>query len=741
MMKTKWTKYFLNWNNIRHKVIYFSFFCLSFAVFSSITSYSYVLYLYFNRGRLTWALASTLVLLSLLASSYVFSKINYQNRLKPTLLKILGFASLAFYSLLLVGVVRFGLYEYILFSLDSVCSIIISAILCFISSFFFTAIFFIGLSCLSDKSQDKTCVLDCLSVVLLAGLVFSLLASNWLFVSDLSLNLIIAAIIGIIASCLLVNNSLIGSVNQALSLQGILLYFQHKMTQLKPFVNLTYAPVTKDKHLLKTAIILFIATVGLFVFRLSKITNHDVGYFIYKASLILKGQSLYTDFIDLNPPMTWGLNILSQLLFTPLSINLEVSWILFWCCVFFTTLLLSFYIMRDFLTHRASLVFLCFLFLVFGFLYPYSFAQREHFFTLFCMPYIFLFIKSQQGLPSGHILSIAVGFLCFLGIAIKPYFYILLLCMLVYNRINTKSWGFKGSGFLTILICSILYFLSIVWFFPTYLNELMPIALSTHSSWKKSGYYLISFENIFVIISFVSISLFVLCKGKEFRITKSIIPMAFSGLMIYFLQGIGWSYHFMPFIFFMMILLFVFLLEVLYIQKITASSIAFYKMFAILLISFYMVFVNFVIRSEKQAMSHYIEQIKHKKSILKSYQVKSFYSLSAIINYTYPLALQVKSSTYQSPFWFIPYLLENTHLKDTSSYKKINTIQQNSIIRELIQTNPDIIFYVENTGKFDVMELFKGHAVFFEILNKYKKINRKTKTGVEIQFYEKIKKF
>ena len=741
MMKTKWTKYFLNWNNIRHKVIYFSFFCLSFAVFSSITSYSYVFYLYFNRGRLTWALASTLVLLSLLASSYVFSKINYQNRLKPTLLKILGFASLAFYSLLLVGVVRFGLYENVLSSLDSVFPIIISVFLCVISSFFFTAILFIGLSCLSDKSQDKTCVLDCLSVVLLAGLVFSLLASNWLFVSDLSLNLIIAAIIGIIASCLLVNNSLIGSVNQALSLQGILLYFQFKMKQLKPFVNLTHAPVTKDKHLLKTAIILFIATVGLFVFRLSKITNHDVGYFIYKASLILKGQSLYTDFIDLNPPMIWGLNILSQFLFTPLSINLEVSWILFWCCVFFTTLLLSFYIMRDFLTHRVSLVFLCFLFLVFGFLYPYSFAQREHFFTLFCLPYIFLFIKSQQGLSSGRVLSIASGLLFFVGVSLKPYFYILPFCMFVYNWINTKSWRVKDPGFLIFCIVSVFYILSIALFFPIYFKEIVPIALSTYSYWKEPEWYLTSFENIFAILSFVSISIFVLRKGKEFRITKSIIPMAFSGLIIYFLQGIGWSYHFMPFIFFMMILLFVFLLKVLYIQKITASSFAFYGMFVMLLISFCMVFVNFAIRSEKQAMSHCIEQIKYKKSILKSYQAKSFYSLSIGIGYTYPLALQVKSSTYRSPFWFIPYLLENTHLKNTSFYKKINAIQQNAIIREIIQTNPDIIFYTKNKGKFDVMEFFKGHAVLFEILNKYKKINRKTKTGIEIQSYEKIKKF
>jgi hypothetical protein len=221
---------------------------------------------------------------------------------------------------------------------------------------------------------------------------------------------------------------------------------------------------------------------------LSPPLNHDVAAVLNFTERWIAGERLYSQLIDVNPPLIFVLNLIPGYLaeFTPLD---GVSALLF-CLVALAGLCwwLSLRLregMAEGPVERAALAALVPLVLV---LPGYDFGQREVLMATVAIPYAVLAARRMLELPTSRRMTFGVSLLAALGFALKPHFLgvpllveaAVLLRPLAVGGFGRGAWrralaGLKDPVPWTMAGIWLLYLASIPLFFPDFFGHVVPL--------------------------------------------------------------------------------------------------------------------------------------------------------------------------------------------------------------------------------------------------------------------------
>jgi hypothetical protein len=294
------------------------------------------------------------------------------------------------------------------------------------------------------------------------------------------------------------------------------------------------------------AAVLVLGAIPAFTSRLQP----DTAWLLYAAEHMLDGARPYVDLVEINPPLILWLDALpvmiarivglpSALVFNTMVLALVLLSTV-WCERLLEYLLPT----RIALRHYVAL-------LILFALAPLSrgdFGQREHLFVALAMPYILLTAVRTDGLSVGRWHALCVGAAAGLGIALKPYFMLLWVCLEAAvllagpkrrPRFREESLAVVGVG--------VVYILSVVEWTPEYFQVVRTMAGPYYTFLSNSLQTTALLGDGAQLPIIAMLAYFTLRADTERRFLWSVLAWATSALWLAaVLQHKGWRYHFYP---------------------------------------------------------------------------------------------------------------------------------------------------------------------------------------------------
>lgn len=301
---------------------------------------------------------------------------------------------------------------------------------------------------------------------------------------------------------------------------------------------------------------LFFAFLMWFLTTSYHVWGPDPAMYLQTAKLILNGAKPYIDFIDINPPLIMYMSIIPVSLANMFGISefftLAFSTI---ALIVICAALLQNVIRASRLFSQKEAVFIDNSFLLVSTIIAlmYCFSQREHLFFICFFPYLFL--RIFRGFESPHFSKatvISIGLLCGLMSALKPHFFLIILCFeLFLFCLDQKKYSFKQPECLCIVLVNVIYALHFL-LLPAdvraaFFGELVPMVLKYYNSMDTTSRDMLKYLRLFVLqCVFIYGFIFILWPHLTDlfkRILKCITFVGLVALILYVLQHKGWPYQ------------------------------------------------------------------------------------------------------------------------------------------------------------------------------------------------------
>ncbi|MFC0409312.1 DUF2339 domain-containing protein [Roseomonas elaeocarpi] len=216
--------------------------------------------------------------------------------------------------------------------------------------------------------------------------------------------------------------------------------------------------------------VLFLATV------LSPPLNHDVAAVLNFSERWLAGEHLYTELIDVNPPLIFVLNLVPAAIAAWTPIGSVAALQLCLVALAGLSLWLCARLRRDRVEGVAEAAVLSALLPLAAVVSGYDFGQREVLMATLALPYAILAARRADGVPTAPRLRLGVAVIAALGFALKPHF--LAVPALVEAALLLRQGprrGFRDPVPWVMAGVWLLYLLSIPVLFPAYLGYVVPL--------------------------------------------------------------------------------------------------------------------------------------------------------------------------------------------------------------------------------------------------------------------------
>jgi hypothetical protein len=292
------------------------------------------------------------------------------------------------------------------------------------------------------------------------------------------------------------------------------------------------------------ALALFLASS---VLVLTNLVNHDVSWFYYMSQRWLDGARLYVDLIDMNLPLVVYVGVppawLAAALGLPAIPTLQL-YILAWLLA---TLAFDWWLLNRLALPQAmaarGLFFLALTLLLFPF---FDFGQREHLMLMLVMPYLIVSTGQAAGRAPGRRARWLAGALAGLGLALKPYFILLWLAVMLYaafTRRGPAAWRRPENHAIALVVA--LYGLAVVAFTPEYFT-VAALALQAYGAFNTP---LATLVNYYVVpLALVVVAAWALwrryAESPELGDTLAVALLALLAGALF--QEKGWGYQFYP---------------------------------------------------------------------------------------------------------------------------------------------------------------------------------------------------
>ncbi|MFC3126764.1 hypothetical protein ACFOD4_16995 [Pseudoroseomonas globiformis] len=298
-------------------------------------------------------------------------------------------------------------------------------------------------------------------------------------------------------------------------------------------------------------ILALLPALGFLLVVLSPPLNHDVAAVLDFAARMLRGEPLYAELVDVNPPLVFLLNLPAAWLaaMTPLSdIQALLGLLLLFCA---GTLWLCLRLAQRGAAERAVLMALLPLLMLQA---GYDFGQREHLMAVAALPYLFLAERRIAAVATPWPLWLAALGLAALGFALKPHF--LAVPLLVEAMVLLAVW--RGRGLVAAfhdpapwLMAALwaLYVAAIPVFFPAYFDEILPLVWGWYVDLGSAPWWRVLLTAPTGSAALLALGAALLAGFAPSRLgwlPKLAAAAMLGGLAAALVQHKGWSYHLVP---------------------------------------------------------------------------------------------------------------------------------------------------------------------------------------------------
>ncbi|MDJ0389389.1 hypothetical protein QMO56_14820 [Roseomonas sp. E05] len=288
--------------------------------------------------------------------------------------------------------------------------------------------------------------------------------------------------------------------------------------------------------------------VGVVLFALLRAPmKDDLAWLLWVARQWLRGEALYVDIVEVNPPLIVWINALPVMLGDLLGLTAkQVALPLFagaaLASAWSTARLLQ---GTGPVFARPGPVFAaiaCVLLITPG----VEFGQREHLLVMAVLPHLATLIRATEGLPVPRGVALGGGLLAGIGCALKPRY---LLCI---AAVELASWLHRGFRIrlapLTAFAAAGLYGLAIVLLYPAFVERAVPLALTLYggTDTELSSLVLESWRLLLGLGACALLTWRTPRGSAAAGVMLVLTAFAAAATLAMFLDGKNWFYHRIP---------------------------------------------------------------------------------------------------------------------------------------------------------------------------------------------------
>ncbi|MBL9048801.1 MAG: hypothetical protein JNK19_01655 [Tabrizicola sp.] len=439
---------------------------------------------------------------------------------------------------------------------------------------------------------------------------------------------------------------------------------------------------------------LFVALAMLALFW-GRMANHDIAWFLIATRKWLDGATLYVDLVEVNPPLNFYLTLPSLLLadiFGTSDTNgqyVAVALLCFGSIVWCSAILQSAY---DFSPATQALLLLG---IGAAVTLPSlnGVGQREQVMVLCFLPWALREASSDGGSTGQQIRSAAFAAV---GMCLKPYFAVLPLSITLLNCLQTRSLRpVLSPANLVFLVIGLAYVFLVRAVHPAYFSQIVDYGLEVYGAYGKPAPELVAEIGVALapVMVFIAVSVRTQVASRPVAV---FIGLSLSGLVSYFLQAAGFSYHKVPFFAFGMIAC---LLVLVQSKRHWASSLA------AMVAAFTLVGAGLYQGFYKNAAIPEITE-----TMAKFGPIDGVITLSSHVYNGPPVAIALKThwaSSYPAN-WLVPGAFNRLDHLDCAAERqlceKLNGIaarNRSDTISDITKSRPDLIIVDRRSGYFD----------------------------------------
>jgi hypothetical protein len=287
------------------------------------------------------------------------------------------------------------------------------------------------------------------------------------------------------------------------------------------------------------------ATLAALATGLLRPTNTDVSWLLTVNDRILAGATPYKDIVEVNPPASILLYSIPSLTAHWLSIRAEIAVVLFVSLLIGATLayarrILSRYDLGG--ADRAGFLFVAAITLA---VLPFDeMAQREHFATIFALPYALIGMARIAGKRVAPSDAFSSGLLMGLCVAIKPHFALCVLFVSAFAAWRRREiLAFFRIENLAAFAVALVYLLASLVFFPNFFSDILPMGRDLYLPIRLGPIELVAHIAPALVAPLLLCWIF---RNRDDRGAPALLMMGAGFLAAYFVQGKGWIYHAYP---------------------------------------------------------------------------------------------------------------------------------------------------------------------------------------------------
>lgn len=280
------------------------------------------------------------------------------------------------------------------------------------------------------------------------------------------------------------------------------------------------------------------------------VANCDIGWLTYAAEKAANGKLLYADLYEINPPLVFLFHFASNAIASWLGTDMIATYFGLSSFIALFCFLVSLGVLKPLCTSWPATYALTIGLFIFSFLLPFNvrfFGEREHLFIAFITPYLmlhYLVICGVHTLPWKKT-ALALGII---GFMFKPYF-LVIFAAIEWAILSTNTRRFKqriplyfGAG---ITGCS--YILLVYLFTPTYLTDVIWVAMQTYDAHQLQNRYILELALKMGYAASMVFMLYALApESLDNKKIRYWIGLVVAACALPFLQFKGWDYLYFP---------------------------------------------------------------------------------------------------------------------------------------------------------------------------------------------------
>lgn len=294
------------------------------------------------------------------------------------------------------------------------------------------------------------------------------------------------------------------------------------------------------------ALALAVFSIAAIVFYPRHSLTHDASWYLISAQMFLDGAELYTDLVEINPPLAFYLTIPAIGLSRMLTEDATTAY--FHYCIalgVFSSLWIARLLQSAELPVRQHYALFGTVLIIFFVLPISEFGQREHLMLLFSMPFLlYLALGDRLGLLSRRHQAM-LGLWAAFGLMLKPYFLLIPASIVIARALSRKSCrGFFDPGIVALGLAVVVYLAFIVLRHPVYIAQIVPMARLVYSAYGTPP------MQVWLRPELLATGVLALVVWR-FRRSLDPVLVALCGGCVgaataYLLQYKGWNYHLLP---------------------------------------------------------------------------------------------------------------------------------------------------------------------------------------------------